>query len=296
MSEKNVVAVVGLGRMGAAMAHSVLRAGLNVRVYNRTSEKAASLLAEGATLAASPAEAASGAAVVISSLLDDATLRAVVGAQDGLLAGLEPGAVHVSTSTVSPGCSNEMASLHADTGTLFLAAPVLGRPPVAMAGELLSLAGGAQDALDLARPVIEAYSSRILHTGLVPGTANSLKLAFNFYIAASAELFGEFLTFAESSGVEHDTAMQALHGMQGSPAVTGYLDRIGARDFDDVGFAMSTGLKDLRLMLDAAADVCCPLPFAAVAHDHTLTALATGLESKDWSAFTEITRLNAGLS
>jgi 3-hydroxyisobutyrate dehydrogenase-like beta-hydroxyacid dehydrogenase len=233
---------------------------------------------------------------VLSSLLDDATLRAVVEVEDGLLDGLEADAVHISASTVSPGCSNALAALHSARGQQFLAAPVLGRPPVALAGELLSLAGGPRQALDRARPFIEAYSSRILHTGEVPGTANSLKLAFNFYIAASAELFGEFLPFTESSGVEHETAVQALHGLQGSPVITGYLDRIGARDFDEVGFEMSTGLKDLRLMLDAAAEVRCPLPFAAVAHEHTLTALATGLQAKDWSAFTEIARLNAGLS
>jgi 3-hydroxyisobutyrate dehydrogenase-like beta-hydroxyacid dehydrogenase len=296
MSDQQVVAVVGLGRMGTGMAHSLLRAGFTVRVFNRTPEKAAPLVAQGAVSAGSPADAARGADAVLSSLLDDGTLRAVVEAEDGLLAGLETGSVHISTSTVSPGCSNEMASLHAVRGLGFLAAPVLGRPDVALAGELLSLAGGEQDVLDRARPFIEAYSSRILHTGTGAGTANSLKLAFNFYIAASAELFGQFLTFTEKSGVEHDTAMQALRGMQGSPAINGYLERIGAREFDEVGFAMSTGLKDLRLMLDAAAEVRCPLPYAAVAHDHTLSALATGLGEQDWSAFTEVARLNAGLS
>jgi 3-hydroxyisobutyrate dehydrogenase-like beta-hydroxyacid dehydrogenase len=296
MREESVVAVVGLGRMGSGIAESLLRSGFGLRVYNRTAEKAAPLVAAGASLAQTPAQAAEGAAVVISSTLDDSSLRALVESEDGLLAGMSGDTIHVSTTTVSPGCSDELASSHASHDQHFLAAPVLGRPDVAHAGELLSIVGGPADVLDRARPFIEAYSADLLHAGTRAGTANSLKLALNFYIASVAELFGQFLAFAEKSGVEHETAMQALRSMQGHPGIAGYLERIGERDFDAVGFEMATGLKDLQLMLDAAATVRCPLPFATVARDRTITALATGLAEKDWSAFTEIARLNAGLS
>jgi 3-hydroxyisobutyrate dehydrogenase-like beta-hydroxyacid dehydrogenase len=290
------VAVLGLGRMGSAIAERLVRAGHSVRVWNRTAAKADPLVAAGATRSATPAAAAAGAQLVISSMLDDASLHELVEAPDGVLAGLGVGAVHVSTATVSPGCSNAIATLHAARGQDFLAAPVVGRPEVARAGELLSLVGGPAHVIERARPSIAAYSARILTTGPEPGTANSLKLAVNFYIASIAELFGEVLAFAEKSGVDHETTMQTLRGMQGAPGVAGYLERIGARDLDDAGFAMATGLKDLGLIADAAAAVRCPLPFAAVARDRTMTAIATGLRDKDWSAFTEITRLNAGLA
>jgi len=290
------VAVLGLGRMGSAMAESLLRNGHAVRVWNRTAAKADPLVAAGATRAPTPAAAAAGADIVISSMLDDASLHQLVEAPDGVLAGLDEDAVHVSTATVSPGCSDAIAALHAARGRDFLAAPVVGRPEVARAGELLSLVGGPEAVIVRARPAIAAYSARILTTGADPGTANSLKLAINFYIASIAELFGEVLAFAEKSGVAHETTMQALRGMQGAPGVAGYLERIGARELDEAGFAMATGLKDLGLIADAAAAVRCPLPFAAVARDRTMAAIATGLGDKDWSAFTEITRLNAGLS
>jgi 3-hydroxyisobutyrate dehydrogenase-like beta-hydroxyacid dehydrogenase len=289
------VAVLGLGRMGSAIAERLLRAGRTVRVWNRTPAKADPLVAAGARRAATPALAAAGAGIVISSMLDDASLHELVEAPDGLLQGLDAGAVHVSTATVSPGCSDAIAARHASRGQRFLAAPVVGRPEVARAGELLSLVGGPDDVIDRARTSIEAYSARILATGPTPGTASSLKLGINFYIAAIAELFGEVLAFTEKSGVAHETTMQALRGLQGAPGVGGYLERIGARDFDDAGFAMASGLKDLGLIADAAAAVRCPLPFATIARDRTTSAIAIGLGDKDWSAFTEIVRLNAGL-
>jgi 3-hydroxyisobutyrate dehydrogenase-like beta-hydroxyacid dehydrogenase len=272
-----------------------MRAGFTVRVYNRAVEKTAPLVTAGASLTRTPADAACGAGVVVSCLLDDVSLHAVAESDDGLLAGMAVDAIHVSTATVSPGCSERLAVLHQLRGQHFLAAPILGRPEVAQAGELLSLVGGPDPVFERARPVIEGYSARVLHTGTLVGTANSLKLAVNFYIASMAELFGQFLAFAETSEVEHETAMQMLRAMQGHPAVAGYLERVGGREFDEVGFAMTTGLKDLQLILDAATTVRCPLPFATIARDRTLSALATGLGDKDWSAFTEIARRSAGL-
>jgi 3-hydroxyisobutyrate dehydrogenase-like beta-hydroxyacid dehydrogenase len=287
-----VVAVAGLGRMGTGIAGSLVRSGLRVRVFNRTPGKDAALVDAGAESAPSLAAAALGADVVVTCMLDDASL---IDISSGLVGVMAPGAVHVSTATVSPGCSDSLASEHEARGQAFLAAPVVGRPDVAAAGQLLSLVGGRPSVVDRSRAVIEAYSSRILETGEQPGTANSLKLAINSYIASMAELFGETLAFTEKSGVRHDTAMDALRILQGHPGIAGYLERIGARDFDDAGFAMATGLKDLGLITDAAASVRSPLPFATIARDKTITAIATGLSDKDWSAFTDIARRNAGL-
>jgi len=158
-------------------------------------------------------------------------------------------------------------------------------------------ASGAEVVITCLRvcPCIEAYSIRIVHVGTTPGGANSLKLAFNFYLASIAELFGQFLAFTETSGVDHEIATQVLRELQDHPGTAGYLERIGGRDFDDVGFEMTTGLKDLHLMLSAAEAVRSPLPYAAIVRDGTVTALATGLGDKDRSAFTEIARLNSGL-
>lgn len=281
--------------MGSGIAHSILRSGLTVRVYNRTAHKAAPLVDAGAQLAETPADATRDAEIVISAMLDDASARAVVGSQDGLLAAMAAGAIHICTATISPPCASELAELHATHGQHFLAAPVLGRPHVAHAGQLTSLVGGPSEALERARACIEAYSTRIVHTGEAHATANSLKLAFNFYVAAIAELFGEFLTFTDKSGIDHEISMQTLRSLQDHPAPALYLERVGARDFDNVGFEMSTGLKDLGLVLDAATAAGCPLPLAGLVRDRTLTALATDLGDRDWAAFTEISRRSAGL-
>jgi 3-hydroxyisobutyrate dehydrogenase-like beta-hydroxyacid dehydrogenase len=290
------VAVVGLGRIGTGIARSLLRSGREVCVYNRTVSKAAPLLAAGATTAGTLGEVTRGAEIVVTSLLDDGSLRAVVQAEDGLLESMAADAIHVSTTTCSPGLSDEISSLHASAGQQFLAAPVLGRPHLAHSGELVSLVGGPLEVLDRARLVIEAYSARIVHVGAPPGSANSLKLACNFYLASMAELFGEFLTFTEKSGVDHEIAMHMLRGLQDHhPGVAGYLERIGERSFDDAGFEMVTGLKDLQLLLAAAVAVRSPLPYGDIVRDRTVSALATGLGEKDWSAFTEISRLNSGL-
>src|ERR1700722_12828513 len=103
VAEDGPVAVIGLGRIGTGIAHSLLRRGFRVRVYNRTVARAAPLVSAGATLAPTPAQAARGVPVVVSSLLDDASVRAVVEAEQGLMAGMSAGGIHVSTTTCSPG-------------------------------------------------------------------------------------------------------------------------------------------------------------------------------------------------
>jgi 3-hydroxyisobutyrate dehydrogenase-like beta-hydroxyacid dehydrogenase len=111
---KQPVAFIGLGKMGLAMAVNFQRAGYPLVVWNRSAEKAGPLLAAGASVAESPAAAARAADIVISSLADDASLRAVVSGPDGILSGLRPGAIRIGTSTVSPNLSDELAGLHAE--------------------------------------------------------------------------------------------------------------------------------------------------------------------------------------
>src|SRR5580700_4125410 len=115
-SDKPTVAFLGLGKMGHAMAANVQRAGFPLVVWNRSAEKAERFRAAGATVADTAAAAARGADIVISSMADDASLKAVVTGPDGILTGLRPGAIHIGTSTVSPGLSDELAELHAAAG------------------------------------------------------------------------------------------------------------------------------------------------------------------------------------
>ena len=290
------VGFIGLGRMGAAMARRVLEAGFPLAVYNRTRAKMQPLLDAGAAGAASAAEAAAGAQVVVTSLMDDqSVLEATTGAQ-GLLQGLPPGAVHIGTTTVSPRSADRLAAVHAAHGSAYLAAPVVGRPQLAEAGELVSLVAGDAGAVERAHAVLSAYSRLVIPISSTPAVANSLKLAVNYMVAAVADLMGQVYVFGEKSGIDAQHLRLVMQTMFAHPGLQEYASRIHERRFDDVGFDVTGGLKDMELILQASADVRAPLPFANVVRDKALTAIAHGLGAKDVSVAYEVTRMGAGLA
>ena len=198
--DKPPIAFLGLGKMGLAMAANLQRAGYPLVVWNRSPEKAGPLLALGASLAASPAAAARAADIVISSLADDASLRAVVSGPDGVLAGLRPGAIHVGTSTVSPALSDELAELHEAAGGRYLAGPVVGRLPAADAAQLVTFVAGDTVAVESARAVITTYAPMMLVVGERQGHAAVAKLIANFLGASGMDLIGQSFAWAEKSG------------------------------------------------------------------------------------------------
>jgi 3-hydroxyisobutyrate dehydrogenase-like beta-hydroxyacid dehydrogenase len=130
------VDVIGLGRMGTAIANNIIKSGFNLVVYNRTPDKTRSVVEAGAISASSPREAASKSDVILTSLRDDAALLEVVNGEKGILSGLRPETIHISTSTISPSLSTTLAQMHNAQGSLYLAAPVLGNPAAAKEGKL----------------------------------------------------------------------------------------------------------------------------------------------------------------
>jgi len=182
------VAVVGLGRMGRAMAERLVAAGVELRVWNRTRARADGL--DGARACGSPREATTGAAVVVSALADDAATRDVVLGDDGVLAGLDCGAVHISTSTISPALARALGEAHAAAGQAFVAAPVLGRPDAAARGELTLLVGGDDAAVARAQPVLAILGRVTLRMGDA-FQALLTKVIANFLLAGTIELLAE---------------------------------------------------------------------------------------------------------
>jgi len=285
------IACIGLGRMGAGIARNVQASGCRFVVYNRTPEKMQPLVAAGATAARTAREAAQGADFVITSLLDDDSVFDTLSGGDGILAGMKRGAIHIGTSTISPGASTRIAQLHSEHGSHYLAAPVAGRPDAAAAGKLYTFVSGAPEIVDRARPVLERYTQMILPLGDDPAAAASMKLAGNFFAASLLEVMGQAFTFAEKRGVLGPmTAM--LKGFL--PPMSEYVDRIASRNYSQPGFTLDAGLKDIRLILEAAGEVHVPLPFASVIRDKCLAAQAQGFSQQDWCVFTEIARLEAG--
>jgi 3-hydroxyisobutyrate dehydrogenase-like beta-hydroxyacid dehydrogenase len=288
--DKQPVAFLGLGKMGVAMATNLQRAGYPLVVWNRSPEKTESLRAAGATLAESPAAAARAADIVISSLADDVSLRAVVAGPDGVLAGLRPGVIHIGTSTVSPGLSDELGGLHAAAGGRYIAGPVVGRVPAAEAARLVTFVAGDADAIEAVRAVISAYAPVMAVVGERQGQAAVAKLIANFLGASGMDLIGQSLAWAEKSDLPPELVPQMLSGFFGNPGTREYITKIGERDFDDVGFTAAGGLKDVQLMIDAAEAVDLRLSSAEALRAKLHAAIAHGWQDKDWSCFTDIDR------
>jgi 3-hydroxyisobutyrate dehydrogenase-like beta-hydroxyacid dehydrogenase len=286
------VACIGLGRMGSGIAGNIQKRGFPLTVYNRSAEKTAPFVSAGAVAVGTPREAAAAAEIVVTNLMDDASVLDTVTGADGVLAGMRPGSIHIGTTTISPNLSARLAAMHAAHGSHYIAGPVAGRPDAAAAGKLITFLAGKPEPLERSRPVISAYADRIIPMGEDPAAANSMKLVGNFMVASIVELIGQVYVFAEQSGV--DPAIITGMFKQFMPATSEYVDRISTRNFKNAGFTLDAGLKDVTLILAAAAEAHTPLPYASIVRDKCLAAQARGMNQQDWSVMTEISRVNAG--
>jgi 3-hydroxyisobutyrate dehydrogenase-like beta-hydroxyacid dehydrogenase len=293
--EVRAIGFIGLGRIGSGIARNILEAGFDLTVYNRTTAKMGPLLEEGATPAASPREAATGVDVVITCLMDDRSVLENVTGEHGLLAGLRSDGIHVGTSTVSPQCARQLADLHASHGTHYVAGPVVGRPDAAAAAQLVTLIAGDAQVIARCERLFRAYAQAAIQVGAEHAVANSLKIAVNYIGVSLLELMGEVYAFGERTGIECRFLDLVMKAMFAPPALHAYADKIRTRDFDEAGFELSAGLKDVELMLQASADAGVEFPTARVVREKLRAAIEHGLGEKDWSAFTEITRMEAGL-
>jgi len=290
------VGLIGLGRMGAGIAKSLLRAGHRVTVFNRTRERAEALRKDGAAVAGSIAEACQGDAV-LTMLADDAAVEAVVFGDGGVLKSLPRGRVHISLSTISVSLSDRLATEHGRGGQEFIAAPVFGRPEAAETGKLAIVAAGPKVAVERCQPLWDAMGQKLLVIGERQSKANVVKLTGNFLIATVLESLGEALAFARKSGVDAATLSDFLTStLFNAPVYKTYGRLIVQGKHDEVGFALPLGLKDVRLVLEAADAQRVPMPIASVLHDRFLTALARGHERSDWSVVGQVAAEDAGLA
>lgn len=280
------VAFLGLGTMGSGMAGRLLAAGFFVTGWNRSAGRADALRQRGATIAASPREAATNADVVISMVADDVAARRVWTAEDGALSALKSGAVAIECSTVSPDWVVELAQLVAARGALCLDAPVTGSKGHAAAGELMFLVGGDAAVLERMRTVLAAMSRATVHLGPV-GSGARMKLVNNFVCGVQAAALAEGLTFAEACGLDPAAATEVLaNGAPGSPLVKAVSARINARNYD-VQFLLPLMKKDLTYAIAEAQRWGVPLRTAEVARDLFDSAIRAGWADADFAAVAE---------
>lgn len=246
------VTVLGLGAMGSRMAARLLAAGHEVVVWNRTPGRDVALVAAGASAASTPRAAVAGAGVVVAMVRDDAASEAVwLGAADGALGGMDPGAVAVESSTVTAAWARELAARFEAAGVAFLDAPVAGSRPQAEAGHLIHLVGGDAGILAQVGPVLGAMGATVHHAGRA-GDGAALKLAVNalfaVQVAAAAELLGVLrragLNPAAAAGIIGATPVcsPAVKGALASMVSGAYAPQFPADlASKDLGYALALG-------------------------------------------------------
>ena len=289
------VGFIGLGNMGTGMAASLLKAGHEITVYNRTPEKAKPLLEKGARKAASPADACKGD-VVITMLADDSALESVVFGGAGVADNLSKGAIHVSSSTISVALADKLTAEHAKRGQRFVSAPVFGRPEAAASAKLFIVAAGAADGVEACMPLFEAMGQKTFRFGEKPASANLVKISGNFMIASTIETLSEAMTLVAKGGLDRHQYLDFLTStLFAAPVYKSYGTLIADKKFKPAGFAAPLGFKDTRLALAAGESLKVPLPLANLVRDRFLRLLARGDETLDWSAISLLAADDAGL-
>lgn len=276
-------AFLGLGTMGVPMARR-LTAALDgsVTVWNRTAAKTAEV--PGARPAATPAEAARDADVIVTMVADGAALDALLEGPDGLLAGARAGSVLVDMSTIGPAAARAVAARCADVDVRFLDAPVSGSVPAATDGSLIAMVGGAAAALEQARPALAAMTRAQLHLG-DHGAGAAMKLALNLQLAVVNQAIAETLVLAERSGIARADAYEVIaSGALGAPYV--HYKRAAFADpaHAPVAFAVDLMRKDVRLALSMAGDASVELPAGAAAAAALERLAEAGLGAHDVSS------------
>jgi 3-hydroxyisobutyrate dehydrogenase-like beta-hydroxyacid dehydrogenase len=293
------VGFIGLGRMGKVMAANLAAAGFRVIAQMRHAER----FVEAKSLGLEPtAEIADlfDCEFVISMLPDDDAARAVVfgraaDAVRGLAAGLRPGAVHISMSTISTAAAAELAMEHARCGQSYVAAPVFGNPDAAKARQLFIVAAGVPADVQRCQPLFDNLGQKTFVISTEPEHANLVKLLGNMMTATTLEMLGEVVAVALKRGIDPKRFIDIMTStMFGGRAHKVYGDRIVRQSYA-AGFVIPLVLKDVRLALAEAEKAGAPMPSVNVVRDRLITGIARGYANLDWTVLGLIAAEEAGL-
>lgn len=283
------VAVVGLGTMGAPMARHLLEAGHHVTVHNRTRERELPLAEAGADRAASPAEAAEAAEVVLTCVSDTPDLEQVLLGPDGVAEGLPAGGVVVDCSTVSPSATAEIAVQLAKRGLGLVDAPVSGGSEGAERGTLTIFVGGTDAHVETARPVLETFGSRITHLG-PSGSGQMAKAVNQVMIAGTYATVGEGIALAQAAGLPMAELLDALSaGAAGSWVLANRAGNM-VDDSYPLGFKLSLHRKDVAIALDEARRLGVHLAVSDLVLEEEDELMVEGFGDEDVSALARLAK------
>jgi 3-hydroxyisobutyrate dehydrogenase-like beta-hydroxyacid dehydrogenase len=285
------VAWLGLGIMGSRMAANVRDAGHEVAVWNRTRERADAF---GGAVAATPAEAAAGAEVVITMVVDGPQVEQVLLGDHGAATGAADGTLFVDMSTIGPSAARAIGAALAERGLRFVDAPVTGSSPKAEAGTLTIVTGGTREDVEQARPLLEAMGETIVHAGDL-GQGQMVKLINNAVAVANAIALGEALIAGHATGADLDALVAVMGaGSAGSAMLDLKAGPMRAHDYTTL-FKTEHMLKDVRLCLEETEAAGVPFPAAANAREVLTAAIGRGRGEDDFAAVVEALEGLAGL-
>jgi 3-hydroxyisobutyrate dehydrogenase-like beta-hydroxyacid dehydrogenase len=289
------VGFVGLGIMGSRMAANLARAGYDVAVYNRTAAKAEAWVAErGGRLAASPREAAEGAAAVITMVVDGAQVEEVLLGDDGAAHGAAPGTLMIDMSTIAPADARRIGAALAERELAFVDAPVSGSAPKAEDGTLTIMAGGSDADVARARPYFDAMGEKILHVGEL-GQGQTVKVISNTVGATNCATLAQALVVGKATGVDLASLVSVLGASSGaSYMVTLKAEPMLEHDFTPL-FRLEHMLKDVGICLSESEAAGAPFPAAALARELYSAAMGRGLADQDFAAVLEAAEGLAGI-
>ena len=290
-TNKPVVAVLGTGIMGAGMARSLLRAGLEVRAWNRTIERAQPLEESGARVEADAADAVRGADVVLTMLADGAAVSA---AMDAAEPGLSAGQIWLQNSTVGIEPVAALAEYAERHGLRFVDAPVSGTRQPAENGQLLVLAAGPADAREPLAPVLDAISARTIWLGEdgAQATASRLKLVINSWVLATTEATAEAISLSEALGIDPTLFARTLAGGITDSTFLQMKAAAIANDDYTTNFSAAMAAKDAALIVQAGRDGGVDLPMAAAIAERMARTVEAGHGDKDMAATYLVARLD----
>ncbi len=277
------ISFLGLGAMGSRMASNLLKAGHSVTVWNRTPDTATALVSAGATLAATPREAATSADFVIAMLRDNEASREVwLSIDSGALAGMKTGAVAIESSTLTPSWTRELGGLAAERGVKFLEAPVVGSRPQAEAAKLIYYIGGDESTLKLAEPVLKALGESIHFVGPV-GSGALVKLATNALLGVQVTALSELIGLLRSAGADVAAAIKAISSTAAwSPAASNLSASMLTGNFAPQ-FPIELIEKDFGYAVDTASSPAA-VPTIAAARGVFQRAIESGLGEKNMTS------------
>ena len=285
---------LGLGQMGAPIARLLLQHGHDVTLWNRDRRKAEALQSGNARIASSLKDAVANASVVFTMLADDVATEAVVfgdernsardsGFGSGFIDALPAGAIHVTLSTISVPLARRITAAHQERGQHHVGAPVFGRPAVAEAGKLWIVTAGADGPLAQVRPLFESVSRGVTVVSPEPWQAHALKLGGNLMITSMIQTLSEAFVYAESQGIDPALFHQAVNSALFQSQLYENYGKTILNPPEHPGATVSLGMKDTRLVREAAADAGVRMRLADYFADVLNRAKEAGFADEDWA-------------